>query len=257
MEPNFCIITTTHKRPDAILQCVESVYQQTYGNHQHIIVVDDTVSNYSQLRLLTQNRSDIHILTNEANLGKNASVNKALGYLHANNFTGHVIFLDDDDWLSPSCLQDFADILIKSQHPWIVSQRADATSHEPFTKNTTGRTKIYYQYDCLLKKNFTGDATHCIEFNSTRNILFPTSVKNAEEWLYFSHLSTFHKYFIYLPKIGTFSNGYSSEGLTNMYHKKSEDIKNNLPLLKEMIDRRICSPLIYLFICARLVRSFI
>lgn len=255
MKPNFCVITTTYQRPEAILRCVASVAAQSYKDWQHIIVIDDPVSNYEPLHSLARSATRLTLLSNPQNLGKNTSVNRAFEYLRKQAFAGYVVFLDDDDWLAPTCLADFADRLQKTPHPWLVSERVEAKSKKSFTVNKTGKNTISYQYHCLIKKDFTGDATHCIDFASTKNIYFPLSIKNAEEWLYFAHVSTVHPNFIYIPKAGTWSEGYAAAGLTDHYHQNQERTKNAIPLLKETLQRRIFSPLILSYVFLRLVRS--
>lgn len=256
MKPNFCVITTTYQRPDAILRCIASVETQSYQAWQHIVVIDDIVSDYEPLRSLAHSATHLTLINNPQNLGKNASVNRAFEYLNQQAFTGYVVFLDDDDWLASDCLADFADRLHKTPYPWLVSERVEANTKKSFTTNHTKGDVISYQYHCLIKKDFIGDATHCIDFASTKNISFPLSIKNAEEWLYFAHVSTIHPRFIYIPKAGTWSEGYASAGLTDLYHQNQERTKNAIPLLKETLQRHIFSPLILSYVFLRLIRSF-
>jgi len=256
MKPNFCIITTTYKRPEAVLKSVASVIAQTLSTWEMIVVIDDITSDYGSLKKSSDNSNHITYLQNEKNLGKNASVNRALTQLQTKNFAGYIIFLDDDDWLSLTCLEDFAQAIEQSPtQNWFVSQRAHARTAEPFTKNTTGRSLINYKYDYLLRRTFTGDATHCISFTQTKNIQFPTTIKNAEEWLYFAEVSVINPTFVYIPKIGTYSEEYEIDGLTSNYHKLTEKQKNNRSVINEICRRKLFSPYILFYICARLIRS--
>lgn len=257
MKPSFCIITTTFKRPDKVLRSVQSVQNQSYTNWQHIVVVDDVSSDYSDLISLQKTGSRLTVLSNQSNLGKNASVNLALSLLHSQKFDGYIIFLDDDDWLETDCLAEFEKSITEGNYPWVVSQRENATTGKSFTVNNTSGDKISYQYHCLIKKDFTGDATHCIHFSSTKEVRFPNSVKNAEEWLYFAQVSTIHPHFHYVPISGTLSEGYALEGLTDLYHQNRENSNNALPLLKEVLERQLFSPLILSYVFIRLIRSLV
>lgn len=255
MKPNFCVITTTYKRPRAVLRAVTSVKNQPYLNFKHLVVIDDPNSDYRALRALEAESPQLHIIENPENLGKNASVNAALDHLHAESFDGYVVFLDDDDWLSPNCLTDFADTISKIPHPWLVSERVNVTTKKSFTSNKTGNNLISYQYHCLIKKDFSGDTTHCINFLSTKDVRFPLSIKNAEEWLYFAHVSTIHPQFIFLPVAGTLSLGYAAAGLTDCYHQNQEQRHNARILAKEVMVRKIFSPFILIYVAIRLLRS--
>lgn len=257
MKPSFCVITTTYKRPDAVLRAVSSVKSQLYPNWKLIVVIDDPISDYTKLESIVAESSQMHLIKNSINIGKNASVNSALDYLLAESFGGYIVFLDDDDWLTPSCLANFAETINKTAHSWLVSERVHATTQKSFTINKTGKNLISYQYHCLIQKNFFGDTTHCINFISTKNIRFPLSVKNAEEWLYFAHVSTIHPQFIFLPVAGTLSEGYAPTGLTDRYHQNQEQRQNAHMLAKEVWQRKIFSPLVLIYVAARLLRSFV
>ncbi len=256
MEPNFCIITTTYKRPELILRCLDSSLKQTFRNWEHLIVVDDKESDYSALLSFSKSDPRFTILNNETNIGKNASINLAFKHLQNKQFSGYIIFLDDDDWLSPSCLLDFATNIARNPYKWLVSNRTN-TDSIPFTQNKTGGNLIHYQRNCLLKKNFAGDATHCIDFSIIKNIQMPLSIKNAEEWLFFAQLSTRNPYFKYLPVNGTISEGYANSGLTDLYHKNKEADKNAYKLLKEVVSRKIYSPIILGYTLTRFFRSLV
>jgi glycosyltransferase involved in cell wall biosynthesis len=258
MKPSFTIITTTFNRPESVLKSVNSVLLQTYTNWRLIVVIDDPISDYSSLSNLSSTNPKITLLQNKENVGKNASVNRALTILREENFAGYIIFLDDDDWLSPSCLQDFTDSIDKNQeNNWLVSQRVNIFNQVPFTKNTTGRTIINYFKDCLVSHRFSGDTTHCLNFASVKNISFPTRIKNAEEWLYFSEVATLEPNFTYLPKAGTYSEGYAEAGLTDIYHEQKQKRHNLLPIIKEVWQRKLFSPYVIFYVLIRTLRSVI
>ena len=258
MKPNFTIIITTFNRPKSVLKSVNSVLLQTYTNWRLIAVIDDPISNYSSLSHLSSTNPKITLLQNKENVGKNASANRALAILREENFAGYIIFLDDDDWLSSSCLKDFADFIENNkENKWLVSQRVNIYNQEPFTKNTTGRTNIDYFKDCLISHKFSGDATHCINFERVKDISFPTQIKNAEEWIYFSNVATLEPIFIYLPKAGTYSRGYAEAGLTDIYHEQKQKRHNLLPIIKEIWQRKLFSPYVIFYVLIRLIRSVI
>ncbi len=253
MKANFTVIMTTYKRPTAVLRAVDSIITQSKKDWQAIIVIDDTESDYRDLVALVTNDNRFVLIKNDKNHGKNASVNKALNFLRSESFSGYIVFLDDDDWLERDCLKNFSKIIATyTKHDWFVTNRTDTTSHQSFTKNKTGREHINYYWDCLLTKRFTGDATHCLNFSKMGWVDFPTSVKNAEEWLYFSNIATILNHFIYKDIAGTISSGYSPEGLTDNYHKHKESRKNVLPLIHETFRRRLFNPIIWLYLIYRL-----
>ncbi|PIT93332.1 MAG: hypothetical protein COU06_00440 [Candidatus Harrisonbacteria bacterium CG10_big_fil_rev_8_21_14_0_10_38_8] len=256
MKPEFCVILTTYNRPDSVLKSVKSVIGQNYDLWRLVIVIDDITSNYVALIELAKKDGRISIISNSRNIGKNSSINWALSRLRDESFRGYVIYLDDDDWLSPNCLDDFADgIKTYKSNNWLVSSRVNIRDGVSLTKNYTGDSVVNYKFDYLLRKKFTGDATHCLSFDYVKNIRFPEPIKNGEEWIYFSSVSMIFPSFRYICKNGTFSNGYSVDGLSSLYQKHTERKKNNLAILRLILKRRLFSPWILLYYLGRVIRS--
>jgi hypothetical protein len=178
--------------------------------------------------------------------------------LRKEGFSGYMLFLDDDDWLSPDCLKDFSNLIKKhTVEHWFVTNRTDAKTGLAFTQNKTGKDAIAYLTECLVKRRFSGDATHCLDFSKIKTLLFPTTIRNAEEWLYFAHVASIIPRFIYANVTGTLSEGYSPEGLTDQYRTNAEHDKNILPLIKETAGRHLFNPLIWFYLGYRLLRRFV
>ncbi|KXJ99781.1 MAG: hypothetical protein UZ19_OD1000279 [Parcubacteria bacterium OLB19] len=144
-----------------------------------------------------------------------------------------------------------------SEINWLVSERANADTKQPYTINKTGRNIINYETDMLLKRQFTGDTTQCLHFETFNKIRFSTLIKNAEEWLYFAEIAKTEKSFLFLPVIGTYSIGYATDGLTYNYHNKKESWKNNLLVLKELRQRELFSLPIIIYFTVRLLKSLL
>ncbi len=256
MEPTFAIILTTYRRPQEVLRAVASIKAQQYTNWRSYIVIDDTETTYDKLRREVATDTRFILLQNKENVGKNASVNTALATLRSENFRGHIVFLDDDDWFAPTCLTDFASaITTYPDNHWFVSQRTHHETKQPYTVNKTTRDLIHYASDCLIERRFGGDATHSINFALTTTAEFSNQVKNAEEWLYFATVATTIPSFRYLPVTGTYSIGYTPGGLTDEYHRNIEQKQNAPRLAREVWQRKLFDPYILLYIGLRLVRS--
>lgn len=255
--PSFAIILTTHKRPGPVIRAVESVRAQTCDNWRLVVVNDSPEEDYAELEALIRGQERVSYLKNGENLGKNTSVNRAFDLLHSEGFQGYVVFLDDDDWLAPACLSDFANAIGSASDPaWLVSQRVhtDGTS---FTKNRTGQNLIHYYRDCLILKRFSGDATHCIHFKEASMCHFPDTIKNAEEWFFFSQLARHTPSFTYLPSIGTYSEGYLDAGLTRAHLSRREKIALFMQVCKELLRARIWNAYTALYMILRLGKIFV
>jgi glycosyltransferase involved in cell wall biosynthesis len=250
----FTVILPTYKRPELILRSIKSVQAQTCPDWELLVVIDDPISDYSETKNTAQSDSRITIIENTENLGKNASVNKALSILESKNYTGHIIFLDDDDWLAPSCLSDFSKVI---ESAWVVSERQDVTTNKSLTHSVVDSSKINYLTDMLLFRRFQGETTHCIYFPPVAHIRFPSLIKNAEEWLYFASVAEAVGSFFYLPSTGTVSEGYLADGLSVSKKSRREKILTLSLLLREVWQRKFASLSIYLYLAGRTLKTLV
>jgi len=255
--PSFAIILTTHRRPGPVIRSIQSVLEQAHSAWRLVVVNDSPDEDYTETEALIEGREQISYLRNDMNSGKNASVNKAFELLRSEGFDGYVVFLDDDDWLAPECLADFASAIEKEKGAvWLVSDRSDMDGTS-FTKNRTGRSIIQYYRDCLILKRFSGDATHCMRFTEASKCRFLDTVKNAEEWFFFSQLAQHSPTFTYLPSVGTYSEGYLDGGLTRTSLSRREKINLYLRISKELSRVQAWNAYTALYMFLRLGRIFV
>ena len=207
----FAILTPTYKRPQLLLRATKSVRGQL-PEHVHILINDSPDADYSIVESMVHSDPTVVYLKNEANIGKNASLNRAFEYLRSIQFDGYIVFLDDDDWLAPTCLADFETAISQSAESWLVSRRALA-DNTSLTVSNTDRDHIHYMKEYLLRRSISGDATHCIHSSVALSCHFPTTIKNAEEWIFFVQVAQRSPRFRFLDSIGTYSEGYDSAGL--------------------------------------------
>lgn len=255
MRPKFAIITPTYRRPAEIIRAVKSVQDQAYVDWKLYVVIDDTNSNYQELLSIPARDSRIKVFRNEQNLGKNRSLNHILSILAEEDFSGHIVYLDDDDWLAPNCLKNFAEeIQQDSSLKWLVSNRVIESTDKSLTKSSLESGHIHYLRDNLVMRKIFGDSTHCIHFPTTKNFRYSNLIKNAEEWLYFSQVAQKHPHFKYLNSTGTFTYGYGEDGLTA--HKKDiRSLERLSDLFKETLRLKILSPYVYVYLLGRLVKT--
>lgn len=250
----FTIILPTHNRPELVIRSIYSVISQSNKDWRLIIVIDDTISDYSAAKKIATDNSQITIIENESNIGKNASLNVALDLLQSQEYQGHIIFLDDDDWLGENCLEKF---YATKDEPWIVSNRYNITTKRALTHNRTGRNTINYLRDMLLLRRFSGETTQCISFPRVYDVRFPTTIKNAEEWLYYSSVAKNIGTFLYIPFEGTLTDGYLSEGLTRKKKKPSETLILLAKVCRESWHRGILYPSCVAYLILRTVKTLL
>lgn len=215
----FSIITPTHKRKEGLAQAVQSVLAQTYRNWELIIVNDSPHDQSYQGFAATINDPRIRYYVNEYNHGVNFTRNFAIEQVSADS--RWIIFLDDDDYLSPDTLATFVSLI--QNHPeqkWFVTNRA-LINGEPLTKFPKDEHYYNYAWDYLILKRCKGDATHCIETKTIlqKRIHFLKHVKQGEEWFFFFQLGRL-SHFFYFDHNSTISIGYDETGGLN-YRKRN------------------------------------
>ena len=253
-EPSFAVIITTYQRPQPVLRALASVQAQSHPQWHCYIVVDDVQNDYSELFGAATEDQRVTVLKNERNIGKNASVNRVLRTLAEASFDGYVVFLDDDDWLAADCLSDFAAAIKRSESPWLVSNRTDAATKEPITRNPCDLQSIRYYADMLFWRRFWGDATHCLHFPTVCDIRFPTRIKNAEEWLYFASVANVSPRFVFVPGYGTYTDGYAAGGLTHARPPLQERCQRFGAIVREMRSRALTNGYALAYLCGRLIK---
>lgn len=213
----FSIITPTYKRADKLERAVKSLLNQTYIDWEMIIVNDSPTDDSYRDFASSINDPRIHYHVNDINRGVNYTRNYALDKVSADS--NWIIFLDDDDYLSPDALTTFNELIRK--HPdnrWFVTNRA-YTNGKPITKFGESDKPYSYALQYLILKKCKGDATHCIETKLIHKIRFSKHIKQAEEWLFFYQVGLHEKMF-YHDHNSTISDGYDESGGLN-FRKRS------------------------------------
>ena len=218
----FTIVTPTYNRPDQLTRAVESVLGQTYQNFEMIIVNDSPLYDYAEFENKYKTNQKIIYIKNYDNRGVNFSRNLALRKTK-DTLSDYVIFLDDDDWLYSDALEKINSILEKENYEWLVTNRTAGNIN--LTKVNIIKDKYNYFCDMLMLRNVYGDATHAIKSEIATQFRFCSHVKNGEELYYFSQIPSL---FVYKNINTTDSNGYTTDGLTNVLKNKYKENTKNL-----------------------------
>lgn len=238
----FSIITPTHKRPQELKRCIDSLLVQKYKNWEMIIINDSPDFDYKDVEdyIFEVNKVEnnkIIYIKNKINLGKNYSCNQGLKSISSDS--DYIILLDDDDWLSLESLSQINKELNSGKEFWLVANRFDATKGAKLTINNTEGCKkqINYMLDYMLLKRFKGDATHIIstKIKNFKNMHFCDKIKNGEEWFYFNQIQKEVPNFSYVDLDSTLSEGYNKKGITKTYTSKIEKLKNTQILFFESL----------------------
>ncbi len=254
----FSVITPTFRRRGKLERAVASLLAQTYKDWEMIIINDSPFDEDYREFASSINDPRIHYHINQKNSGVNFSRNQGLEKLSADS--KWIIFLDDDDYFAPDCLQNFWNIIHKNiDVQWFLTNRAHKNGI-PFTKVSRGENFYSYVKDYLLLKRIKGDATHCIETKLIifKKIKFLQSVKQGEEWFFFYQVGMYSKIF-YQDHNSTISDGYDEkQGLNFRKRTVTERLETLLKVMHEGYRKKLIhKPLFLLYLLMRLSLVFL
>ncbi len=253
----FSIITPTHQRSTELQRAVASVIAQSVTDWE-MIIINDNPGDGATESIAKLHDDRITILENEENSGVNYSRNRGLATLSPQS--DWVIFLDDDDTLTPNALSIITEMIALHSTPWLVTCRG-INNETPATIAPYSSHTYSYLWDYLITRRFRGDATHCILTslvnNPSKPIRFPTTIKQGEEWLFYSELGQ-KSYFYFENKVTTLTHGYETGGLNFRRRTTREQLRLIPIFLKEALFRTIYhSPLFWIYVIMRVIRAFI
>jgi glycosyltransferase involved in cell wall biosynthesis len=97
----FSVIVTTFNRKGLLLRAIDSILQQTFSGFELIIVDDASTDNTAEV-VASINDSRIRYLCQPRNLGVSAARNRGIQVAKGE----YIVFVDDDDTISPSFLAE-------------------------------------------------------------------------------------------------------------------------------------------------------
>lgn len=140
------LITTTRNRPDYLLNCAQSIYNQSTQPDEWIIYLDDSYSNYkSVLNQIASQASTRIIIVNRGQIGRVSALHYSHQLVNPLSWVGWV---DDDDWLHPDCLTHCLPYL--PHHDFIYTDFYEVRGTN-YTIGSLNQTP--YSYETLLTKN--------------------------------------------------------------------------------------------------------
>ena len=243
----FSIITTTFKQQKQIFQAVLSLQHQTHKDWEMIIINDSPkdTTYHDFASSINDHRIQYHV--NEVTRGTNYSKNIALEKISADS--RWVIFLSDNNYLSPDALATFSKlIMLHEDAKWFVTNNAlkNGVSLTHFPRDET-----FYSYtlSCLFLRRSRRGATHCIETKliTHSSARFSKYVKQEEEWFFLYQIGLRSKLF-YFDHNSTISDE-NKIAPDSLFQKKtaSEIFESTTQLLYEGADHGLLKHPTFLF----------
>lgn len=209
---HFIIGVPTYNRSHLIERVYRSVLEQEYTRWT-LLFVDDCSSDDSAQVLQQFSAEDerVRFLRMPQNSGVNKVRNKIIDTALEIDPDALLLFIDDDDFLSESCLKT-ADQAI-NENPFFGWYTLDCCFENGELISKLKRYgELSYLDDYMFGKDMRGDMTHILRVRDIEQTRFTEEFKNAEEWYFWCLLSSRMPLYA-INSIGSIKE-YLPEGLT-------------------------------------------
>lgn len=237
MNPLISIIVPVYNAEKYIAHCIDSILSQTFANFEALLVNDGSTDESGKICDDYAKKNDRVRVIHKENGGVSSARNKGL-----DNATGNwICFIDSDDWVSTSYLQNF--INAADEDTQLVLQ---SFWHENETKQTS---IPVYLPDCIINYNFelvsflesaknvhNGFLWHRMfkrAIIEKEKVRFAVGVSFAEDgWFFYQYLKTV-QHFVLTSAIG-YHYCFRQGSLTSSGNKRPIDI--SLKVIRGFID---------------------
>jgi glycosyltransferase involved in cell wall biosynthesis len=202
----FSILVVTQYNRTGLDKLIDSLVKQTYPNWE-MVLVNDTPRKDPSYGTLVINDPRIRYYRNETKTGLNYSKNFCLKHLAID--TSWILYLDDNEYLSPDALMNFRHTIISNPGKyWITCNKASQNGTPLVPTLHEGRSYKYLWGKNLLSL-LDGNGAHCIHVNLLKksNADFSSVTQKPEDWYFYFQINKYsnllysdHNSIISIPK---------------------------------------------------------
>lgn len=255
------VIVPTY-RPQAYLwECLDSVYNQTFpkSDYELVLVLNGCNEPYhSQIKDWLGKHSDLQVQFFQTDEG---GVSNARNIALDNAKGEYITFIDDDDLISPSYLQELYDNAtpdtVSLCYPYAFN---DGEIEKQLPYGNTEAYDYYMEHECMslsskVRKYFSGPCMKLFPMSFIQDRRFDVRFKNGEDSLYMFLISDKIKKFAFTSKDAVYYRRYRDNSAYTRSKTKREIIANKTSLIKAYISIYLRRPQKYslLFFITRLL----
>lgn len=187
MEPLVSVIIPVYNAEEYLDKCIRSVLSQTYKNTEIILINDGSTDRSMELcEIYALNEKNIKLFSQQ-NSGASSARNVGL-----TNSTGdYIVFVDSDDWIMPTYIEDLYNSLIEYSADMIIVDYFIERDSELIYRKKQGLTNVYTNIETLNnifdKDKYMGylwNKIYQAEIIKGNNIVFNTELRVWEDLLF-------------------------------------------------------------------------
>lgn len=211
------IIIPTHNRVKQLAECIDSIFKQSYGNFE-IIVVDDCSTDDTKKSFEKYNDTRLKYYFNEKNLGMGLNRQKAFNLAKGD----YVLFIDDDDYfIDDNYFNDVIEIFEDKNIDVIFSNSyiyyEKEKCYDPFKLN------IYGVEDCM--KYLNGFQIKYLKPTSSFPAIFRKELLDKAD---FKNMTMMNDSSIYLRALAYGNKAYFNKKIIGIYRMHTNNISYNV-----------------------------
>ena len=255
------VIVPTYKPQGYLWECLYSVYNQTFpkSDYELVLVLNGCNEPYhSQIKDWLGKHSDLQVQFFQTDEG---GVSNARNIALDNARGEYITFIDDDDLISPSYLQELYDNVapdtVSLCYPYAFN---DGEVEKQLPYGITNAYCYYMDHRCTslsskVRKYFSGPCMKLIPMSFIQGRRFDVRFKNGEDSLFMFLISDKIKKFAFTSKDAVYYRRYRDNSAYTRSKTKREIIANKTSLIKAYISIYLRRPQKYslLFFITRLL----
>ena len=255
------VIVPTYRPQGYLWECLDSVYNQTFpkSDYELVLVLNGCNEPYhSQIKDWLGKHSDLQVQFFQTDEG---GVSNARNIALDNARGEYITFIDDDDLISPSYLQELYDNAapdtVSLCYPYAFN---DGEVEKQLPYGITDAYCYYMDHRCTslsskVRKYFSGPCMKLIPMSFIQGRRFDVRFKNGEDSLFMFLISDKIKKFAFTSKDAVYYRRYRDNSAYTRSKTKREIIANKTSLIKAYISIYLRRPQKYslLFFITRLL----
>ena len=255
------VIVPTYRPQGYLWECLDSVYNQTFpkSDYELVLVLNGCNEPYhSQIKDWLGKHSDLQVQFFQTDEG---GVSNARNIALDNARGEYITFIDDDDLISPSYLQELYDNVapdtVSLCYPYAFN---DGEVEKQLPYGITNAYCYYMDHRCTslsskVRKYFSGPCMKLFPMSFIQDRRFDVRFKNGEDSLFMFLISDKIKKFAFTSKDAVYYRRYRDNSAYTRSKTKREIIANKTSLIKAYISIYLRRPQKYslLFFITRLL----
>ena len=177
-DPFISVVIPTYNRADLILKTLQTVFDQTYGRYEIIVVDDGSTDETARILSSYVESGRIRFISHDCHHERAAARNTGM----ANAKGDFLTFLDSDDLMHPANLEDAADYIRANPDVRLFHNLYELIDEEGNVLCKYNFPSLKDPLDAITRTNFLSCIGAFIHRDIFQSYTFDTTLTSSEDW---------------------------------------------------------------------------